>query len=145
MKQEQMVSLVGATGHYSGIIIAGDGIVYVCDWERICGQDANKIVLIGLFGIPIPWEVKNLTIEEVCTTDDVRKFLPGKYFLNEDGEWDTDMSVLSDDELDIAALFVGVHPTIPPEEDFPVELGGTIFKMVADGDEFTVITIDGWE
>lgn len=145
MKQEQMVSLVGATGHYSGIIIAGDGAVYVCDWERICGQDANKIVLIGLWGISIPWEVKNLTIEEVCTTDDVRKFLPGKYFLNEDGEWETDMEILSDPDFDIAALFVGVHPTIPPEEDFPVELGGTIFKMVADGDEFTVITIDGWE
>lgn len=145
MKQEQMVSLVGATGHYSGIIVDEDGAVGVCDWESVCLQDANKIVLFTAWGAPIPWEVKTLTIEEVCTTDDVRKFLPGKYFLNEDGEWETDMEILSDPDFDIAALFVGVHPTIPPKEDFPVELGGTIFKMVADGNEFTVITIDGWE
>ena len=132
MKQEQMVSLVGATGHYSGIIVDEDGAVGVCDWESVCLQDANKIVLFTAWGAPIPQEVKTLTIEEACTTDDVRKFLPEKYFLNEDGEWETDMEILSDPDFDIAALFVGVHPTIPPEEDFPVELGGTIFNRSAE-------------
>lgn len=118
------------TGHESGIIINGN-TVGVFNWQTC---DDNQYPLP-----PFYWDADD-TLKEEKHVDDIRPYLPGTFFVSEDGEeFDTDMDVYCDENDDLPALFGFFAEGFNPEY---VTYAGTIWKF--EESDTTVITIDSW-
>lgn len=125
------------TGHEAGIII-NDNTVAVFNWQT-CGDNQIPVTL-SPFYIPMHWSADDDTLKDEKHVDDIRPYLPGTFFVSEDGEeLDTDMDIACDNNNDIPALFGFFIDGYDPEV---VTYAGTIWKF--EKSDATVITIDSW-
>lgn len=130
------------TRHESGIILYGGNTVGVCNWMS-CGE--NEIPMLSPFGdlLNVPLNVEqgdqDQDLVHIERTDDIRHYIPGSVWL-EDDEISTDMDVVYDYNLDLAALF-GFGPSAPNYEGIENPYSGDIWGL-PDGKR--VITIDFW-
>lgn len=98
------MNLLENTKHESGIIIYGGKTVGIYNWQGVgCGDD--EIPMISPLGYPINWHLDNdIVIKHVETVDDVREYLPGTVWM-EDGQLETDLDIVWDENFDIPGLF----------------------------------------
>ena len=104
------MTLMELTGHEAGIVIYESGEVAVVNWGQYDDDQVPRLTpMLGMFGFPEDGILDNVPVSE--TVEDVRDILPGKVWMD-DGELDTDMEILQDDNNDIIATGIGV-PVIP--------------------------------
>lgn len=154
------MTLYELTRQESGIILFTSGEIIVTNWSQ-CEDD--YIPHLSPFGTVMNWPCEgifdNLQMTDEAAkldeddlegrkmfgynpyksdlVDDVRDVLPGKVWINDDGEIETDMEILADEYNDIPALYV----KIDGERD-PDEITSAHVYTLADGTK--VIVPVGW-
>lgn len=138
-----MFNLYEDTAHEAGIIIHGEEAVIVTNWSSY-GDNRVPMLLapLGLMEWPIEDEgAKTVKLRDV---EDIRDELPGKVWINEDGDAETDMDIVSDENGDLSALF-GIR-TGDSDPDFykgiPHPFSGSVYEIA--GTDIKVITIKNW-
>ena len=97
------MTLMELTGHEAGIVIYESGEVAVVNWGQYDDDQIPRLApMLGMMGFPEDGILDNVPVS--VTVEDVRDILPGKVWLD-DGELETDMEILQDDNNDIIALF----------------------------------------
>ena len=138
-----MFNLYNDTNHEAGIIIHGEKAVIVANWSSY--EDNRVPMLLEPLGL-MEWPVEDegAKIVKVRDVEDIRDELPGKVWINEDGDADTDMDIVYDANGDLSALF-GIQ-TGDTDPDFyksiPRPFSGSVYEIT--GTDIKVITIGVW-
>lgn len=138
-----MFNLYEDTAHEAGIIIHGEEAVIATNWGSY-GDNRVPMLLAPLGLMEWPIEDEDAKIVKLRDVEDIRDELPGKVWINEDGDAETDMDIVSDENGDLSALF-GIHTgyTDPDfYEDFPHPFSGSVYEIA--GTDIKVITIKNW-
>lgn len=139
-----MFNLYNDTNHEAGIIIHGEKAVIVTNWISY-GDNRVPMALSPLGLIEWPIEDEGAKIEKLRDVEDIRDELPGKVWIDEDGDADTDMDIVSDENGDLSALF-GIR-TGDTDPDFyktiPGPFCGGVYEIT--GTNIKVITIRAWD
>ena len=139
-----MFNLHNDTNHEAGIIIHGEKAVIVVNWSSY--EDNRVPMLLEPLGL-MEWPVEDegAKIVKVRDVEDIRDELPGKVWINEDGDADTDMDIVYDANGDLSALF-GIQ-TGDTDPDFyktiPGPFSGSVYEIT--GTDIKVITIRVWD
>ena len=150
------MTLYELTKQESGIILFTSGEIIVTNWSQ-CEDDC--IPHLSPFGTVMQWPCDGIfdglpkednadglaQLVEVGMynpyksehVDDVRDILPGKVWIDDDGELDTDMNILSDDNNDIPALFVKID-----DDRDPADITSADIYILSDGTK--IIVPVGW-
>lgn len=138
-----MFNLYEDTAHEAGIIIHGEEAVIVTNWGSY-GDNRVPMLLapLGLMEWPIADE--DAKIVKLRDVEDIRNELPGKVWINEDGDAETDMDIVSDENGDLSALFGIRTGDSDPDfyEDFPHPFSGSVYEIA--GTDIKIITIKNW-
>ena len=138
-----MFNLYEDTAHEAGIIIHGEEAVIVTNWGSY-GDNRVPMLLAPLGLMEWPIEDEDAKIVKLCDVEDIRDELPGKVWIDEDGNADTDMDIVSDENGDLSALF-GIR-TGDTDPDFykgiPHPFSGSVYEIA--GTDIKVITIENW-
>lgn len=138
-----MFNLYEDTAHEAGIIIHGEEAVIVTNWGSY--RDNRVPMLLAPLGLmEWPVEDEDAKIVKLRDVEDIRDELPGKVWINEDGDAETDMDIVSDENGDLSALFgIRTGDTDPDfYKDFPHPFSGSIYEIA--GTDIRVITIKNW-
>ena len=138
-----MFNLYEDTAHEAGIIIHGEEAVIVTNWGSYVDNRVPMLLApLGLMEWPI--EDEDAKIVKLRDVEDIRDELPGKVWIDEDGNADTDMDIVSDENGDLSALF-GIR-TGDSDPDFykgiPHPFSGSVYEIA--GTDIKVITIKNW-
>lgn len=138
-----MFNLYEDTAHESGIIIHGEEAVIVTNWGSY-GDNRVPMLLAPLGLMEWPIEDEDAKIVKLRDVEDIRDELPGKVWINEDGDAETDMDIVSDENGDLSALFgIRTGDTDPDfYEGFPHPFSGSVYEIT--GTDIKVITIKNW-
>ena len=138
-----MFNLYEDTAHEAGIIIHGEEAVIVTNWSSY-GDIRVPMLLAPLGLMEWPIEDEDAKIVKLRDVEDIRDELPGKVWIDEDGNADTDMDIVSDENGDLSALFgIRTGDTDPDfYEDFPHPFSGSVYEIA--GTDIKVITIKNW-
>jgi hypothetical protein len=138
-----MFNLYEDTAHEAGIIIHGEEAVIVTNWSSY--GDNRVPMLLAPLGL-MEWLIEDEDAKTVKLRDveDIRDELPGKVWINEDGDADTDMDIVYDANGDLSALFgIRTGDTDPDfYKDFPHPFSGSVYEIA--GTDIKVITIKNW-
>lgn len=138
-----MFNLYEDTVHEAGIIIHGEESVIVTNWSSY-GDNRVPMLLAPLGLMEWPIEDEDAKIVKLRDVEDIRDELPGKVWIDEDGNADTDMDIVSDENGDLSALF-GIR-TGDTDPDFykgiPHPFSGSVYEIA--GTDIKVITIENW-
>lgn len=138
-----MFNLYEDTAHEAGIIIHGEESVIVTNWSSY-GDNRVPMLLTPLGLMEWPIEDEDAKIVKLRDVEDIRDELPGKVWIDEDGNADTDMDIVSDENGDLSALF-GIR-TGDTDPDFykgiPHPFSGSVYEIA--GTDIKVITIENW-
>lgn len=138
-----MFNLYNDTNHEAGIIIHGEKAVIVANWS---GYEDNRVPMLlaplGLMEWPV--EDEDAKIVKLRDVEDIRDELPGKVWINEDGDAETDMDIVSDENGDLSALFgIRTGDTDPDfYEGIPHPFSGSVYEIA--GTDIKVLTIEMW-
>lgn len=141
-----MFNLYNDTNHEAGIIIHGEEAVIVTNWSSY-GDNRVPMLLdpLGLMEWPVDDEDEDVKIVKLRDVEDIRDELPGKVWVNEDGDAETDMDIVYDANGDLSALF-GIR-TGDTDPDFyksiPRPFSGSVYEIT--GADIKVITIRVWD
>ena len=135
-----MFHLYEDTAHEAGIIIHGEEAVIVAHWSSY-GDNRVPMLLAPLGLMEWPVEDENAKIVKLRDVEDIRDELPGKVWINEDGDAETDMDIVSDENGDLSALFgIRTGDTDPDfYEGIPHPFSGSVYEIA--GTDIKVITI----
>ena len=124
-----MFNLYEDTAHEAGIIIHGEEAVIVTNWGSY-GDNRVPMLLAPLGLMEWPIEDEDAKIVKLRDVEDIRDELPGKVWIDEGGNADTDMDIVSDENGDLSALFgIRTGDTDPDfYEDFPHPFSGSVMK-----------------
>lgn len=138
-----MFNLYEDTAHEAGIIIHGEEAVIVTNWSSY-GDNRVPMLLAPLGLMEWPIEDEDAKIVKLRGVEDIRDELPGKVWIDEDGNADTGMDIVSDENGDLSALFgIRTGDTDPDfYEDFPHPFSGSVYEIA--GTDIKVITIKNW-
>ena len=138
-----MFNLYEGTAHEAGIIIHGEEAVIVTNWGSY-GDNRVPMLLAPLGLMEWPIEDEDAKIVKLRDVEDIRDELPGKVWIDKDGNADTDMDIVSDENGDLSALFgIRTGDTDPDfYEDFPHPFSGSVYEIA--GTDIKVITIKNW-
>lgn len=140
-----MFNLYEDTAHEAGIIIHGEEAVIVTNWGSY-GDNRVPMLLapLGLMEWPVDDEDENMKIVKLRDVEDIRGELPGKVWINEDGDAETDMDIVSDENGDLSALFgIRTGDTDPGfYKTIPGPFCGSVYEIT--GTDIKVITIRAW-
>ena len=138
-----MFNLYNDTNHEAGIIIHGEEAVIVTNWGSY-GDNRVPMLLAPLGLMEWPIEDEDAKIVKLRDVEDIRDELPGKVWINEDGDAETDMDIVSDENGDLSALFGIRTGDSDPDfyEDFPHPFSGSVYEIA--GTDIKVITIKNW-
>lgn len=138
-----MFNLYEDTAHEAGIIIHGEEAVIVTNWGSY-GDNRVPMLLAPLGLMEWPIEDEDAKIVKLRDVEDIRDELPGKVWIDEDGNADTDMDIVSDENGDLSALFgIRTSDTDPDfYEDFPHPFSGSVYEIA--GTDIKIITIKNW-
>ena len=138
-----MFNLYEDTAHEAGIIIHGEEAVIVTNWSSY-GDNRVPMLLAPLGLMEWPIEDEDAKIVKLRDVEDIRDELPGKVWINEDGDAETDMDIVSDENGDLSALFgIRTGDTDPDfYKDFPHPFSGSVYEIA--GTDIKVITIEIW-
>lgn len=138
-----MFNLYEDTAHEAGIIIHGEEAVIVTNWSSY-GNNRVPMLLAPLGLMEWPIEDEDAKIVKLRDVEDIRDELPGKVWIDEDGNADTDMDIVSDENGDLSALFgIRTGDTDPDfYKDFPHPFSGSVYEIARTG--IKVITIKNW-
>ena len=138
-----MFNLYEDTAHEAGIIIHGEEAVIVTNWSSY-GDNRVPMLLAPLGLMEWPIEDEDAKIVKLRDVEDIRDELPGKVWIDEGGNADTDMDIVSDENGDLSALFgIRTGDTDPDfYEDFPHPFSGSIYEIA--GTDIKAITIKNW-
>lgn len=138
-----MFNLYNDTAHEAGIIIHGEEAVIVTNWSSY--EDNRVPMLLAPLGL-IEWPVddEDAKIVKVRDVEDIRDELPGKVWINEDGDADTDMDIVYDANGDLSALFGIQTGDTDPDiyKDMPHPFSGSVYEVT--GTDIKVVTIEFW-
>ena len=138
-----MFNLYEDTAHEAGIIIHGEEAVIVTNWGSY-GDNRVPMLLAPLGLMEWPIEDEDAKIVKLRDVEDIRDELPGKVWIDEDGDAETDMDIVSDENGDLSALF-GIR-TGDTDPDFykgiPHPFSGSVYEIA--GTDIKVITIKNW-
>lgn len=139
-----MFNLYEDTAHEAGIIIHGEEAVIVTNWSNY-GDNRVPMLLAPLDLMEWPVDDEDAKIVKLRDVEDIRDELPGKVWIDEDGDADTDMDIVSDENGDLSALF-GIR-TGDADPDFyksiPRPFSGSVYEIT--GTDIKVITIRIWD
>ena len=138
-----MFNLYEDTAHEAGIIIHGEEAVIVTNWSSY-GDNRVPMLLAPLGLMEWPVEDEDAKIVKLRDVEDIRDELPGKVWINEDGDADTDMDIVYDANGDLSALFGIQTGDTDPDiyKDMPHPFSGSVYE-VTDTD-IKVVTIEFW-
>ena len=138
-----MFNLYEDTAHEAGIIIHGEEAVIVANWGSY-GDNRVPMLLAPLGLMEWPIEDEDAKIVKLRDVEDIRDELPGKVWIDEGGNADTDMDIVSDENGDLSALFgIRTGDTDPDfYKDFPHPFSGSVYEIA--GTDIKVITIKNW-
>lgn len=138
-----MFNLYEDTAHEAGIIIHGEEAVIVANWGSY-GDNRVPMLLAPLGLIEWTIEDEDAKIVKLRDVEDIRDELPGKVWINEDGDAETDMDIVSDENGDLSALFGIRTGDSDPDfyEDFPHPFSGSVYEIA--GTDIKIITIKNW-
>lgn len=138
-----MFNLYEDTAHEAGIIIHGEEAVIVTNWSSY--EDNRVPMLLAPLGL-MEWPVddEDAKIVKVRDVEDIRDELPGKVWINEDGDADTDMDIVYDANGDLSALFGIQTGDTDPDiyKDMPHPFSGSVYEVT--GTDIKVVTIEFW-
>lgn len=138
-----MFNLYEDTAHEAGIIIHGEEAVIVTNWSSY--EDNRVPMLLAPLGL-MEWPVddEDAKIVKVRDVEDIRDELPGKVWINEDGDADTDMDIVYDAHGDLSALFGIQTGDTDPDiyKDMPHPFSGSVYEVT--GTDIKVVTIEFW-
>lgn len=138
-----MFNLYNDTAHEAGIVIHGEEAVIVTNWSSY--EDNRVPMLLAPLGL-IEWPVddEDAKIVKVRDVEDIRDELPGKVWINEDGDADTDMDIVYDANGDLSALFGIQTGDTDPDiyKDMPHPFSGSVYEVT--GTDIKVVTIEFW-
>ena len=138
-----MFNLYEDTAHEAGIIIHGEEAVIVTNWGSY--RDNHVPMLLAPLGLmEWPIEDEEAKIVKLRDVEDIRDELPGRVWINEDGDAETDMDIVSDENGDLSALFgIRTGDTDPDfYKDFLHPFSGSVYEIAGTG--IKVITIKNW-
>lgn len=138
-----MFNLYEDTAHEAGIIIHGEEAVIVTNWGSY-GDNRVPMLLAPLGLMEWPSEDEDAKIVKLRDVEDIRDELPGRVWINEDDDAETDMDIVSDENGDLSALFgIRTGDTDPDfYKDFPHPFSGSVYEIAGTG--IKVITIKNW-
>ena len=138
-----MFNLYEDTAHEAGIIIHGEEAVIVTNWGSY-GDNRVPMLLAPLGLMEWPIEDEDAKIVKLRDVEDIRDELPGKVWINEDGDAETDMDIVSDENGDLSALFgIRTGDTAPDfYKGIPHPFSGSVYEIA--GIDIKVITIKNW-
>ena len=138
-----MFNLYEDTAHEAEIIIHREEAVIVANWSRY-GDNRVPMLLAPLGLMEWPIEDEDAKIVKLRDVEDIRDELPGKVWIDEGGNADTDMDIVSDENGDLSALFgIRTGDTDPDfYKDFPHPFSGSVYEIA--GTDIKVITIKNW-
>ena len=138
-----MFNLYNDTNHEAGIIIHGEKAVIVTNWSSY-GDNRVPMLLAPLGLMEWPVEDEDAKIVKVRDVEDIRDELPGKVWINEDGDADTDMDIVYDVNGDLSALFGIQTGDTDPDiyKDMPHPFSGSVYEVT--GTDIKVVTIEFW-
>ena len=138
-----MCNLYEETAHKAGMIIHGEEAMIVTNWGSY-GDNRVPMLLAPLGLMEWPIEDEDAKIVKLRDVEDIRDELPGKVWINEDGDAETDMDIVSDENGDLSALFgIRTGDTDPDfYKDFPHPFSGSVYEIA--GTDIKVITIKNW-
>lgn len=138
-----MFNLYNDTNHEAGIIIHGEEAVIVTNWGSY-GDNRVPMLLAPLGLMEWPIEDEDAKIVKLRDVEDIRDELPGKVWINEDGDAETDMDIVSDENGDLSALFGIRTGDSDPDfyKDFPHPFSGSVYEIA--GTDIKIITIKNW-
>ena len=138
-----MFNLYNDTAHEAGIIIHGEEAVIVTNWSSY-GDNRVPMLLAPLGLMEWPIEDEDAKIVKLRDVEDIRDELPGKVWINEDGDADTDMDIVYDANGDLSALFGIQTGDTDPDiyKDMPHPFSGSVYEVT--GTDIKVVTIEFW-
>ena len=138
-----MFNLYEDTAHEAGIIIHGEEAVIVTNWSSY-GDNRIPMLLAPLGLMEWSIEDEDAKIVKLRDVEDIRDELPGRVWINEDGDAETDMDIVSDENGDLSALFGSRTGDTDPDfyKDFPHPFSGSVYEIA--GTDIKVITIEIW-
>lgn len=138
-----MFNLYEDTAHEAGIIIHGEEAVIVTNWGSY-GDNRVPMLLAPLGLMEWPIEDEDAKIVKLRDVEDIRDELPGKVWINEDGDADTDMDIVYDANGDLSALFGIQTGDTDPDiyKDMPHPFSGSVYEVT--GTDIKVVTIEFW-
>lgn len=138
-----MFNLYEDTAHEAGIIIHGEEAVIVTNWSSY-GDNRVPMLLAPLGLMEWPIEDEDAKIVKLRDVEDIRDELPGKVWINEDGDADTDMDIVYDANGDLSALFGIQTGDTDPDiyKDMPHPFSGSVYEVT--GTDIKVVTIEFW-
>ena len=139
-EKNEMYNLFDVTRH--------DALIMVCEKTvlvaPIQGIDDGMVPMVFANAI-VNFPLKG-TLRDGEPIDDVRDALPGKVWINEDGDAETDMDIAYDKWGDIPAMFGIRTGESDPAHYADNGYTGKVYTLDADsGDTYKFIAVDSWE
>lgn len=134
------------TKHDIGVFIRDDGSVMVALWMPDCEDNTAPVSMNRMCNMPMDYEFDDtVTLVKEKDVADVRNELPGRVWLNDDGEVETDMRIEFDYMNDLPEMFgirvdedgVAYRRKDIADDSYP----GTVYRF--DGTGYKLITVDG--
>lgn len=135
--------IIGATGVGATLLNGGLNGLFGGWRNGNCGCNEDHVVDRYEAG-QAAWIAQLETEVKLRDVEDIRDELPGKVWIDEDGNADTDMDIVSDENGDLSALFGIRTGDSDPDfyKDFPHPFSGSVYEIA--GTDIKVITIKNW-
>ena len=116
----------------------------VTNWSSY-GDNRVPMLLdpLGLMEWPVDDEDEDVKIVKLRDVEDIRDELPGKVWVNEDGDAETDMDIVYDANGDLSALFRTGDTDPDFYKSIPRPFSGSVYEIT--GADIKVITIRVWD
>lgn len=139
-ERNEMYNLFVSTNHDALIMVCGKTVLVA----PIQGIDDGMVPMVFANAI-VNFPLKG-TLRDGKPIDDVRDALPGKVWINEDGDAETDMDIAYDKWGDIPAMFGIRTGEADPAHYADNGYTGKVYTLDADsGDTYKFIAVDSWE